>query len=129
MTRRYYGSKIVTAWKAENKGEPGYSVKYADGYTSWSPKKQFEDAYIALGQTESLPGWQERIVAEMMQLEDRINKLTAYLTNQTLTEKLEPVALDLLHEQLTIMTEYVAILRLRCSIHGVFKVWRGPEKD
>ncbi len=24
---------------------PGYLVKYPDGYTSWSPKKQFEEAY------------------------------------------------------------------------------------
>ena len=27
----------------------GYLVKYADGYTSWSPKDAFEKAYIEVG--------------------------------------------------------------------------------
>lgn len=26
--------------------EPGYYVKYSDEYSSWSPKKSFEDGYI-----------------------------------------------------------------------------------
>lgn len=29
----------------ENPNDEGYLVKYQDGYESWSPKKQFEDAY------------------------------------------------------------------------------------
>lgn len=29
----------------ENPDDEGYLVKYQDGYESWSPKKQFEDAY------------------------------------------------------------------------------------
>jgi hypothetical protein len=46
MTQDYYGTKRVTAWKCANaSGEAGYSVKYADGYTSWSPKDVFEAAY------------------------------------------------------------------------------------
>lgn len=27
-------------------GDPGYKVVYEDGYTSWCPKKQFEDANV-----------------------------------------------------------------------------------
>lgn len=29
----------------ENPEDEGYLVKYSDGYETWSPKKQFEDAY------------------------------------------------------------------------------------
>ena len=46
MTHKYIGTKIVLAWAAEGKdGQPGYGVKYEDGYTSWSPKEAFEAAY------------------------------------------------------------------------------------
>lgn len=36
------------AWKdmgTHKAGEPGYKVRYADGYESWSPKDVFEAAY------------------------------------------------------------------------------------
>lgn len=45
MTHRYIGTKEVLAWEQDKDGQPGYGVKYADGYTSWSPKAQFEEAY------------------------------------------------------------------------------------
>lgn len=45
MTHRYIGTKEVVAWAADKDGKPGYGVKYADGYTSWSPKDAFEEAY------------------------------------------------------------------------------------
>lgn len=45
MTHRYIGTKEVTAWPQERDGKPGYAVKYADGYISWSPQEAFEDAY------------------------------------------------------------------------------------
>lgn len=55
MTHKYIGTKIVTAWAAEKDGQPGYGVKYADGYTSWSPKEAFEDAYRDIeGPTQAL---------------------------------------------------------------------------
>ena len=45
MTHRYIGTKEVVAWAAEKDGKPGYGVRYADGYTSWSPKAAFEESY------------------------------------------------------------------------------------
>jgi hypothetical protein len=48
MTEDYYGTKRITAWHADKGGKPGYSVKYADGYISWSPKETFEEAYQPL---------------------------------------------------------------------------------
>ncbi|WP_024349648.1 DUF2829 domain-containing protein [Aurantimonas coralicida] len=51
MTQDYYGTKRITAWPAtgEDGQAEGYAVKYADGYTSWSPKDVFEAAYQPLG--------------------------------------------------------------------------------
>ena len=48
MTKDYYGTKRVTAWKQEREGKPGYAVKYRDGYISWSPAAEFEAAYQPL---------------------------------------------------------------------------------
>lgn len=50
MTKDYYGTKKITAWEQEKDGKPGYAVKYADGYTSWSPKDVFEEAYKSSGE-------------------------------------------------------------------------------
>lgn len=45
MTKTYYGTKRITAYKKEQDGKQGYGVIYADGYQSWSPKDVFEAAY------------------------------------------------------------------------------------
>jgi N4 Gp49/Sf6 Gp66 family protein len=49
MTQFYIGVKIIEAWKEEKDGNPGYGVKYPDGYVSWSPKEAFEKAYLPMG--------------------------------------------------------------------------------
>lgn len=51
--RKYIGTKLVeaescAAWKdaGDHKvGDPGYKVRYPDGYESWSPEEVFEQAY------------------------------------------------------------------------------------
>ena len=48
MTQHYVGTKIIEAWPAQKDGTDGYSVKYADGYISWSPKDAFDAAYLPL---------------------------------------------------------------------------------
>lgn len=51
MTQDYYGTKRITAWRRDHTNgegdelQPGYAVKYADGYISWSPAEVFEAAY------------------------------------------------------------------------------------
>ena len=62
---QYIGTKIIEAAPAVRKGgkvydltwpiprsmepeEPGYRVRYQDGYESWSPKDVFESAYLPL---------------------------------------------------------------------------------
>lgn len=57
----YIGVKIIEAepcpaWKdmGEHKaGDPGYKVRYPDGYVSWSPKDVFEEAYFRMGEDPS----------------------------------------------------------------------------
>jgi Phage protein (N4 Gp49/phage Sf6 gene 66) family len=60
MTQFYIGVKIIEAWEEVKDGNPGYGVKYPDGYVSWSPKKAFEDAYFLMGIDES------RVTREMV---------------------------------------------------------------
>ena len=50
--KRYIGTKIIQAeprakdyGPTEQQGQPGYTVVYPDGYTSWSPFTAFEEAY------------------------------------------------------------------------------------
>lgn len=59
--KKYVGTKFIEAkpmnrgdynkhrgWTIpanENPSDEGYLVRYPDGYESWSPRKQFEDAY------------------------------------------------------------------------------------
>ena len=59
--KKYIGTKMIEAkpmsrgdynkyrgWTIpadENPADEGYLVKYSDGYESWSPKKQFDEAY------------------------------------------------------------------------------------
>jgi hypothetical protein len=42
---QYIGTKIVHAFPHQQAGKDGYAMHYADGYTSWSPKDVFEEAY------------------------------------------------------------------------------------
>lgn len=61
MTDHYIGTKRVTAWPQEKDGRPGYAVKYADGYISWSPKDVFEGAYRLEADRVTVEAMQERI--------------------------------------------------------------------
>lgn len=49
MTEHYIGTKQILAWPQDKDGQPGYAVKYQDGYISWSPKDVFDAAYLAQG--------------------------------------------------------------------------------
>lgn len=40
-----YGAQITDEVVQNNIGNNGYLVEYPDGYRSWSPEKQFEEAY------------------------------------------------------------------------------------
>jgi len=53
--KTYIGTKIISAEPSTNEdGELGYKVIYQDGYTSWSPKEVFEEAYRTIEIDRSL---------------------------------------------------------------------------
>lgn len=63
----------------EHPAEPGYAVKYPDGYISWSPKAIFEAAYLPIGHIGHLPAHQQRVIGEKAQLDDRLTKLDGFI--------------------------------------------------
>lgn len=80
--RQYIGTKLIEAepasrvdgkiqpadWPVPNDAlvEPGYKVRYPDGYESWSPKAVFEQAYMALEVNPNLKTDQPSISQEMV---------------------------------------------------------------
>lgn len=72
--KKYIGTKLVEAepceaWKdtGDHKiGDPGYKVRYPDGYESWSPKEAFERAYMTLDINPNLKTDRPSISQEMV---------------------------------------------------------------
>lgn len=80
--RQYISTKLIEAepanrvdgkiqpadWPVPNDAlvEPGYKVRYPDGYESWSPKAVFEQAYMALEVNPNLKTGQPSISQEMV---------------------------------------------------------------
>lgn len=125
MTQQYIGSKIVTAWPSTKPGggtkenpEPdkaGYAVKYADGYTSWSPADVFEAAYLPLGEIGHKPAHQQRVIGERAQVNDRLVKLTAFFYTDTFNE-LPDDERSLMYAQQAAMQDYVGVLDERIAL-------------
>jgi len=52
VKRVYVTTKIVSAYPKEKADEQGYEVEYPGGYTTWCPKKVFEENYRLLNALE-----------------------------------------------------------------------------
>ena len=103
---KYLGVKIIEAEPANypkddqgnKKGDVGYKVKYKSGYTSWSPKDVFEEAYRKIdgltfglaieamrkGMKVRLPYWSDDVYLSI-QFPDEQSKMTApyiYVTSR-----------------------------------------------
>lgn len=114
MTQTFVGTKIILAWPQEKDDVAGYAVRYADGYTSWSPKESFEEAYLALGNIEHLAPFQQRLIAEYAQLTEKVEKLKAFLyTPGSTSAQLPEIELTDLTHQLTYMNQYAKVLKRR----------------
>ncbi len=123
---KYKGWTIPTN---ENPNDEGYLVKYSDGYISWSPKKQFEEAYSEIGENPlydtailmKSADFKERFQAEYIQLKIRYNGLKAML------EKYKAGTLpfhskcsyELLFTQLEYMEKYMNVLEERAEIENI----------
>lgn len=124
VMQHFTGTKTVTACKMnrtaaeeilkrkiyddDREDEPGYLVRYADGYTSWSPAKAFEYAY-RVSET-----YLDRMKIEHEQLAER------YLGGRefTFTQKFRDLSekeRNLLMRQLNEMEGYIYILGERIS--------------
>lgn len=135
----YVGTKVVHAspmnrsdynelrgWglpENENGADEGYIVEYGDnlseknteefqGYISWSPKAVFEGSYQTLDYVPRESTFQERLDNELIELVERVTKLTAFLRTPEFN------ALDLKHQEALLhqkhfMEGYADVLRLR----------------
>lgn len=114
MTQHYIGTKQIMAWPKEKDGKPGYAVKYPDGYVSWSPQDVFEAAYLPMGHVDHLQPHQQRVVAEKVQLDDKLAKLTAFMQGETF-KALPEDEQDRLLRQSIAMRDYSAVLDERAA--------------
>lgn len=140
MTQSYIGTKIVLAlamsreayneyrgWKLpadEDGADAGYLVEYQDGgkpnhpdhvgYISWSPKDQFEAAYIPMGNIGHLLPFGQRVIGEHAQLLDKVTKLRGFVDSSAFMA-LTGTERDHLTEQLAAMEAYLAALNKRIA--------------
>lgn len=117
MTQHYIGTKQIEAWPQEKDGQPGYAVKYADGYTSWSPKDVFEAAYLPMGHVGHLAPHQQRVIGEKVELDDKLTKLRAFLAGKA-KEIVPTVEFRRLTLQADAMGVYSDVLAERIAAFG-----------
>lgn len=105
----------------EDPDAPGYLVEYVDGgkpnddrhagYISWSPADVFERAYRPIGSHV------DRMAAELKELTDRIEKLTAFMMDPgTAYRGLPEVEQALLNAQQGAMLAYQGVLTIRFKL-------------
>lgn len=104
-----YEKGLLQAGKVPSKAEtdkPGYHVKYADGYESWSPAKPFEEAY-KLADTAL-----DRMLIEGEDLTVKLEKLKAFTCTSKFGE-LDVATKAMLVAQANTMQEYQEVLNQR----------------
>lgn len=109
----------------ENGEDEGYLVEYVDGgqsnhpkhegYISWSPKEQFDNAYIEEKGTlftfdKFEAPHQDRVAVEANELEDKLNKLYEFINSNPIFEKIDENEQRRLKLQHTTMSCYYSIL-------------------
>ncbi len=126
MTRGGYN--VFRGWTVppdERPEDEGYLVEYLDGgapntkefagYVSWSPKAQFEAAYVHISYGENLTeGYQLRVAGEKAELDARREKLFAF-TKTSAFDALERREKSLLSRQLVLMDDLSSVLGERIA--------------
>ena len=120
MSRQAYND--LRGWTVpadEDGNDDGYLVEYLDGgkpnvvgfdgYVSWSPKMQFEAAYIEIGNDTGLKPHQIRVLGEKAELDYKRAKLIAFI-NSPFFENVDAIERNRLTRQLTFMDDYSAVL-------------------
>lgn len=92
----------------EEKGKPGYHVRYADGYESWSPAEPFEAAY------KCSDTYVDRLHIEREELSLRYNKAQEFFYSPKF-DNLWPHEKQAYEEQLDLMRKYLVVLDTRIN--------------
>lgn len=130
MTRlEYYDFRHWLLPSDENGADEGYLVEYMDGgksnvegyagYVSWSPKAQFDAAYIEIGDVSGMPAHQQRVVAEKAALDKKAIDLSNFIGNNPFFENLDLVERERLKLQHHFMSYYSIVLGERIAAFGV----------
>ena len=140
MSKTYIGTKLIKAqpmtraeyntyrgWALpadENGADEGYLVEYLDGgkpnvpghagYVSWSPKEQFETAYLPMGNVDHLLPHARRVIGEKAQLQDKVTKLRAFVGSSPFMA-LTVLERDQLSDQMGAMEHYLSALSARIA--------------
>jgi len=70
----------------EDKDQPGYLVRYPDGYESWSPKDVFEAAYFPLEQKDSISELDVEFFLDVLKTRvETLGEKTTILKAETIT--------------------------------------------
>lgn len=143
--RKYVGTKIIEAkemnrgdynkyrgWtipENENPNDGGYLVRYSDGYESWSPKKQFDEAYREYDESKLQStavlmqsfDYKERFIAEYKQLVIRYRGLVRMINQWDKGElSFNPTCpRSTYNSQLKAMSDYMAVLKARAVMEGI----------
>lgn len=109
-----YGKGFLQVGRVPNETEqdkPGYHVKYADGYESWSPAEPFEQAY------KVADTFVDRLLIERYELNERLNKLRQFIESPKFVEIVtDEYQRLLLSKQESRMHEYLEILDERIKL-------------
>jgi hypothetical protein len=141
--KTYTGTKLVKAkplsraayneyrgWPtiAAETNDAGYLVEYTDGgapndarhsgYISWSPKDVFEAAYIDIGDVVHLQPYQQRVVAELVEVDTRRLKLLTFIASPGFNG-VYAAEQDRLREQAAIMMDYSRVLGERINAFDI----------
>lgn len=91
--------------------EPGYIVKYADGYVSWSPKEAFENAYKVAETSLDI------MRIESQEVKECLMKLNEFMYSEKIIS-LSDADVCRLRNQKSAMENYLNILLLRIHDAG-----------
>lgn len=129
MTRGEYNTyKGLTIPEDENPEDEGYLVQYSDDYISWSPKAQFETAYVQTGtdvfaDTSILMkgDYANRFRAEYYQTIVRLQILNDMLTkwDKKQLEYIPPCPQSTYTMQIEAMAKYIACLEARAKMENI----------
>ena len=140
MTRGEYNA--YRGWEVpadENPADDGYLVEYLDGgksnhpnhagYISWSPTDVFERSYKEIPQP-SLPPHQQRVLDEKRELDEKLQKLTAFISSEKFSTIVQDEAKRgrLVCQEET-MKDYSAILAERIEAFGAAPIALPGARD